>query len=431
MLGLTGSGPLPAAAALTLLRGLRACADPPAPAQLARHVPYDVPGTALLTGRETLPEILLRLSDLRVADPGRSHPGRSDPGGGEGGDAGDRAPLLRFLGSVAADGDLAAYVQQVGLRALLAPLAPLPGPPAGHPPAGAERLIVQIRVEAAGPEHVEDRTYELRGAYYRQPLDGGPMRRVAALPPSEPFRRSELTGAGSARMSAWTELAREVRGAGGGVRVEFLLPRDLLGHSAELWSAGPSRMPLGQHHPVVVRSLDRYIDFWLDLEPWRQRWRHLWQDPPGGGWSGGGSGGPRDGDGDVLERIEWPPLDAPVGAELVAWLALRPALACLGLTVPYDRLPAHLRKAVVDEALIAEGVPVLLWRRDPGDPDELVSALRTHPPARLRDLPETVHRCRKHGRAAGAQDVRNNITLLWDDPDCVDADQDPPYAGMA
>jgi hypothetical protein len=115
---------------------------------------------------------------------------------------------------------------------------------------------------------------------------------------------------------------------------------------------------------------------------------------------------------------------------VIEWLTRRPELACLGLAVPYDRLTADLRDAVHD-ALRNEGVPVMLWRRDHGGRQELVTALRTHAPARLSDLPETVHRCRKHGRIAGADDVRNNITLLWDDPDCVDADQDMPYAGMA
>ncbi|MEU6853319.1 hypothetical protein ABZ901_25755, partial [Actinacidiphila alni] len=410
VLGLTGAAPLSPADSVTVLTALRAGdRQSPSPAQLARHIPYDAPGTALLTGRETLPEILLRLSDLRGGEP--------DGGAGA-------TPLLRFLTAVAADTDLAAHGRWGALRDVLAALGPVPAAaavPARGGKAAAERLIVQIRVEAVDPEHVEDARYELRGAYYRQPVDGGgPLRRVASLPPSEPFRRSELTGAGSARMSAWTELAREVRGAGGGVRVEFLLPEALLGYSAELWSAGPARAPLGQHHPVVVRSLERYADPWLDPEPWRQRWRRLQQEPP------------RDGadPGDALDLIGWPPMRARAAAEVVEWLVRRPELACLGLTVPYDRLTAPLRDAVHD-ALRNEGVPVMLWRRDRSDRDELVTALRAHAPARLRDLPETVHRCRKHGRVAGDDDVRNNITLLWDDPDCVDADQDMPYAGMA
>ncbi|MFF7159573.1 hypothetical protein [Streptomyces sp. NPDC008139] len=45
-----------------------------------------------------------------------------------------------------------------------------------------------------------------------------------------------------------------------------------------MWSAGPTRTPLGQHHPVVVRSLERYTDSWV-IGAWRQRWQHLRRDP--------------------------------------------------------------------------------------------------------------------------------------------------------
>ena len=413
VLGLTGAAPLSAAACLRLIGALRGLVPAPAPAQLARHIPYGVPGTALLGGGQTLPEIVLRLSDRR---------GAPDPG-----------PLLRFLTALAADRELTAYARLAPLRGLLADLgAAAPGSP------GAGRLIVQIRVDAVDPEHVADRRYELRGAYYRQPLDGGPLRWLGALAPSEPFRRGELTGRGSARMTAWAEPAREIR-SGGGVRIEFLLPQDLLGHRADLWSAGPSRTPLGRQHPVVVRSLERYTSPWLDPTPWRRRWSSLDEDVPPPDPEPGQDRDPDDGRaptaapgtaGDPLERIAWPMLDPQDAAGFTEWLIGQPELACLGLCVPYDRLAAKLREAVLD-ALFVEGVPVMVWRGDPGDPGELVGALRRHAPERLRDLPETVHHCRRHGRTAGESHVSNSITLLWDDPTCVDADQDLPYAGMA
>lgn len=391
--GLTGASPLPPGPAIGLVQALFEVTDPPPPDRLVRHVPYDAPGTGQLTGGETLPEILLRLSDRRR---------------GEG-----REPLLRFLHAVAYDETLAAHAQLDALRTLLTAL----GAPAA-PVRAAEarsRLIVQIRVEACGAPHVEDEWYQLWGSYYRQPADGGPLTRVRTLEPTEPFRRSELTDVGSARLSGWRELARDVRGASGGVRVEFLLPAALLGHCAELWSLGPSRTPVGRHHPVVVRSLERYSDHWLDQRPWQRRWDHLCDDGPYP---------------DALDRIEWPPLDGDPMAGLARLLAHRPELACLGLAEPYDRLTARHRDAVHD-ALWMEGVPVMVWRRGDGEPGELMDALRRHAPPRLRDLPETVHHCRKQGRTCGDTDVRNNITLLWDDPSCVDADQDLPFAGMA
>lgn len=397
VLGLTGAAPVDGRAVVDLVEVLHpvAALPPdrvPTTYELARHVPRDAPGTRLLTGAETLPEILLRLSDLR-------------------GPHGPR-PLLDFLRGLAADRELAAHRELEPLRALLRDLMDREGAggvPAA-PPAPEGRLIVQIRVEAVDPEHVEDGRYELRGAYYRQPPDGGPLVRLGALPPSEPIPRSELTGTGSARLAAWSDLARAVRGASGGVRVEFLLPAALLGHRAEVWSAGASRTPLGLHHPVVVRSLERYSDPWINPEPWRRRWDRLRWDPPRA---------------EPLARIAWPPL-----TDLTAWLLREPESAAVGLATSYDDLSATARDAVRD-ALFLEGVPVMVWRRGPGDPREIVSALRPFAPARLRDLPDAVHRCRKHGRTAGEADVRNNITLLWDDPDCVDADQDLPFAGMA
>lgn len=419
--GLTGVSPLPPRQAVDLVRALYGVPGLPGPERLVHLVPAGARGTSGLTGRETLPQILLRLSDRRRAA------GRAPR-------AEDREPLLRFLHAVAYGKSLSGDGRRLDpLRGLLAGL----GPPAGGPAAGG-RLIVQIRVEPVDAPHVADEQYQMWAAYYRLPADGGPLEHVRSLEPTGPFPRSALADVGSARMTGWRELAREVRAADGRVRVEFLLPADLLGHRAELWSAGPSQTPLGRHHPVVVRSLERYSDHWLDQEPWRRRWSHLCQEPPGQDGEDGEDGeygeDPEDREGgttrDPLDRIAWPPLDEGPVPALVRWLAQRPELACLGLTEPYDRLTAR-NKAAVSEALFMEGVPVMVWRRDCGDPGELLDALRDHSPRRLRDLPEIVHHCRRQGRTAGEADVRNNITLLWDDPYCVDADQDMPFAGMA
>ncbi|WP_225846519.1 hypothetical protein [Streptomyces sp. HPF1205] len=427
---LNGVSPLPSGEAVELVRALYGVPELPGPERLVHHVPAGVRGTGGLTGRETLPQILLRLSDRRRA------PGRGPrPEDGE--------PLLRFLHAVAHDRTLPGDRRRLDpLRDLLTAL----GPPPRRAAVGG-RLIVQIRVEPVDAPHVADEQYQMWAAYYRLPAEDGPLEHVRSLEPTAPFPRSALADVGSARMTGWRELAREVRAAEGKVRVEFLLPATLLGHRAELWSAGPSQTPLGRHHPVVVRSLERYSDHWLDQGPWRRRWDHLCQDPPeygdGNGEDGlagrdgeareagaGGAGSTGGTGGDPLDRIAWPPLDEGPVPALIRWLAQRPELACLGLSEPYDRLTAR-NKAAVSDALFMEGVPAMVWRRDRGDPAELLDALRDHSPKRLRDLPETVHHCRRQGRTAGEADVRNNITLLWDDPYCVDADQDMPFAGMA
>ncbi|MFF3085092.1 hypothetical protein ACFVRB_08585 [Streptomyces nojiriensis] len=401
---LTRPVPLPVETLLEIIGTLRALSPPPRPAQLAQHLPWGK-NLTLLTGQETVPQIMLRLTDRR-----------GEP---------DACELLCFLRALATHAHPALHGQLGSLRALLDRLtaseaAEAPEARAEHAADAAatdgSRLIVQIRLEAEDAEHVDDGRYRLHAAYYRQPLPGGPLRLGGTLGRTESFAKSELIGAGSARLAGWPDLIRAVRGAARtAVRIEFLLPRPLLGHPAELWSPGAAGRPLGQHQPVVVRSLERYTDAWLDVEPWRARWNHLQTQGT---------------DADTLDHIGWPPLDAAEAAGLAQWLAEQPTLACMGLDTPYDGLRPDIR-AAVDDALFTDGVPVLLWRRGSGEAAELMEVLREHKPRSLAELPVTVHQCRRSGRTADATDVRNNITLLWDDPDCVDPEQDSPYVGMA
>ncbi|MEU9623225.1 hypothetical protein ACIO8F_32600 [Streptomyces sp. NPDC087228] len=404
VLTLGRSMPLPTDDFLQVIEILRALSAPPRPAQLLRYLPSGSRLT-LLTGEDTLPEIMVRLADRRGEQ--------------------DADELLGFLRAFSTHADPPLHGELATLRALLDRLnIPRTSPRAaldtsahdnGATPQDS-RLIVQVRLEAEDAEHIDDGRYRLQAAYYRQPLLNGPIQLIGTLGRTESFRKSELIGAGSARLAGWSELARAVRGAARNtVRVEFLLPRSLLGHAAELWSAGASHRPLGHHHPVVVRSLERYTDAWLDVEPWRARWNHLQAQGP---------------EADALDRIGWPQLDNAEATSLAPWLAEQPSLACMGLETPYDGLHPDAR-AAVDDAMFTDGVPVLLWRRGPGEASELMKVLREHNPSRLAELPTTVLKCRRNGRAGGATDVRNNITLLWDDPDCVDPEQDSPYVGMA
>ncbi|MFD7838866.1 hypothetical protein [Streptomyces sp. NPDC059761] len=403
VLALCRSVPLATEDFLQVIELLRALSAPPRPAELLRYLPSGRRLT-LLTGEDTLPEIVMRLADRR---------------GGH-----DIDELLNFLRAFSINEDSPLHGELATLRALLEHLdtpknlsrAALGASAHDIDAPHDSRLIVQVRLEAEDAEHVDDGRYRLQASYYRQPLLGGPMKLIGSLGCTESFRKSELIGAGSARLAGWAELARAVRGAARNtVRVEFLLPRSLLGHAAELWSAGAAHRPLGHHHPVVVRSLERYTDAWLDVEPWRARWNHLQAQGP---------------EADVLDRIGWPQLDNADASCLAQWLAEQPSLACVGLETPYDGLRPDMR-AAVDDAVFTDGVPVLLWRRGPGEASELMKVLREHSPSRLSDLPTAVLKCRRNGRSGGATDVRNNITLLWDDPDCVDPEQDSPYVGMA
>ncbi|MFD5816522.1 hypothetical protein [Streptomyces sp. NPDC127038] len=384
---------------LSLIKPLRALTSQPRPQKLHAYLLGSSKGVNTLRGNETLPEILARLADLR-----------GDP---------NLTAMFRFLRSFSSDVESPVYEELEPVRDVLARMR-IHCNSAGegdNAPSDGYRLIVQIRVEPEDAEHEPNGRYRLNASFYRQGLSGGRLERVGSLGQVESFSKNELIGEGSARLTRWADLAREFRSsASGHVRIEFLLPTSLLSHPAELWSTGATRRPLGQHHPVVIRSLERYIDAWLDTRPWRERWNSLQQ---------------KEGEVEVdaLDLIGWPVLESEKAAEFTRWVAARPALACLGLSVPYNELDPAMRDAV-DDAIFTEGMPVLLWRRDKGAISELLDALREIKPNCLTDLPVTVHMCRRGGRVAGPDDVRNNITLLWDDPDCLDPDQDTPFAGM-
>ncbi|MBO1419800.1 hypothetical protein [Streptomyces sp. FH025] len=390
VLALTADTGLPVDTLLRVVRLLRALDPQPGPERLLGHVPQDAPGRSLLDSRATLPEILARLLDRRGAP--------------------DAEPALSFLAGLAADPQLApAHPRLAELASLLNSLGV--AVPEARAAAGS-RLIVQIRLDPETPEHIERSRYLLRASYYRQPLEGGRFHRLNVLPATASLAKDDLIAQGSARLAEWKELLVEMRAAyDDAVRIEFLLPVPLLGHSAELWSPSRYGQRLGHHHPVVVRSLERYADPWVPTTAWRERWRHLF------------AGGIER---DAVDRIGWPPLVPERAAELPSWLDDQPTLACLGLDTPYDDLDPRVRDAVQD-AIVVGGIPAVLWPRTPGDPAALVEALREHSRRSLVQLPEAVHR---HRRKTRASDGRDGMTLLWDDPDCVDPDQDALFPGM-
>ncbi|MEV6978100.1 hypothetical protein [Kitasatospora sp. NPDC093806] len=358
-----------------------------APAALNRLVPENTRGLRRLTGQETLPELLVRIVN------------RPDP------DLLD--PLVAFLRALGAHPTVACrelpalrhFVKTFGRR--------IPAPRTGD---AAERLIIQVRLDEATAPGKKDSGYRLHISYYRQPLAGGRFRRVGSLDPKW-FAKSELVGDGSARLNNWMELRREMRESTDPVRIEFLLPHSILGHAAELWSSETTRRPLGRFHPVVVRSLERYTEHNVNFANWRTRWEHL-----------------NAAELDDTERVGWPSLDPAQIDALSKWLDDHRKLACLGLNVPYEELDPDVRD-LVDDAMIVDGVPVLIWRRTAGHADPLVATLRGHGSGRLAELPETVHHYREKLRTKVA-DAHHTVTLLWEDPDCVDPDQDGQFPGM-
>ncbi|MFE3876461.1 hypothetical protein ACFXPX_18980 [Kitasatospora sp. NPDC059146] len=390
VLALTAETGLPARALLHAITLLRTLDPAPGPHQLLLHVPPNAPGRHRIDERTTLPEVLTRLLD---------HFGGPDAG-----------YALAFLDGLARDRDLLLRHPRLGdLGALLCSL------PVARPAPREEtavRLIVQIRLEPETPEHIEAGRYHLRASCYRQPLAGGPIARLHDLVATDSLALEDLVAEGSARLAGWQTLLAELgRNRRSPVRIEFLLPRELLGHSAELWSPTLDGRRIGLLHPVVVRYLDRYINPWLQTEAWYDRWEHLFADTL---------------DRDAADRIDWPPLHPERVADLPGWLDGRPTVACLALDTPYDELDPRVRAAVLD-AVEIDGVPAMLWRRTPGAPTEVVDALLRNRPRSLAHLPEAVHRHRKVTREAPTQD---GVALFWDDPNCMDPDQDAGFPGM-
>lgn len=162
-----------------------------APARPARHLPEDIPGLRERdTAEMTLPAILDLLVN-RIDD---------DPLG----------PLVAFLRSLGDNPEVTRQHPLPALRRFLA--AHADRAPATAPAAApGERLIVQVRLDEEGPVHTGDTRYRLHVSYYRQPLTGGPFRRVGSHHDDKAFTRSELLRAGGARLVAWKELNLALR----------------------------------------------------------------------------------------------------------------------------------------------------------------------------------------------------------------------------
>ncbi|MEK2493428.1 hypothetical protein WN990_28125 [Kitasatospora purpeofusca] len=354
-----------------------------------RYLPEDTPGlrernTAAFTLPELLDLLLTRIDDDRLG------------------------PLVAFLRKLCNDPAVDKHPLPALRRFLAAHAHQEPAAAATAP----ERLIIQVRLDEAGAPQAGDTRYRLHVSYYRQPLIGGPFRRIGSNQDEPVFTKSELLRVGAARLVAWKELNLALR-TPDPVRIEFLLPRSILGYTAELWSTDATRRPLGEFHPVVVRQLERYREP-LGLARWRQRWANLQTH-------GADSN-------EVLKRIEWPPLDQPSAKGLLRWLVSKKHIACLGLTVPYEQLDPEVQYAV-DTTMYYGGVPVLIWRRVSGGQDPLIAALSGYETTRLAELPDVVHQYRQDvsGPDLAPEDT---LALLWDDPDCVDPDQDYSFPGI-
>ncbi|MDI9836168.1 hypothetical protein [Streptomyces sp. KAU_LT] len=378
--------------------------------------------------RPLLPDVMFRLYDARR------------PAGGPDTRHTDLCDFLRMLDAESGrTGRLGTLIAAVVRNDRDRHRGPQAGPTATAPQ--ERRVVIQIRVEeedAPCDEPLDRRHYSLRGFHYESGPGDKPVFHCS-WPLSGRFTGDELEARGRDFLATWRghehddwEVNR---------RVEFLLPDSLLGHPAELWPSGSSGKPLSRRCHVVVRSLRRYKDTSLHGE-WRRRWAALDRDCAPG---------------DALERIGWmrpdlsraraetdvdcrgtawscpdskyEPLRLRDPADVEDWLRQHIDLACLGLGTPYDPGDPLVREAVTD-ALLEDGIPVMIWRRDEGDAVDFVDLLRrVRPPGLLAELPDSVLEARRHNRTDTAS-LGHHITLLWDDPTCVFSSQDGQMPGI-
>jgi hypothetical protein len=371
----------------------------------------------------TLPQVLFQLYDARVPSSDRDAP---------------RRQLCDFLRLLTEEPEPSSRLASLLASVLGREAAASPAP---APVAAERQVVIQIRVEeedAPSDLPYTQRRYSMRGFHYEGSGGERPDFHCSCDWPDF-FTGDELGDCGRDFLADWH--AREAGDWGPGKRVEFLLPDSLLGYAAETWPGGSSGVPLSRSCQVVVRSLRRYKDSSLHRE-WAQRWQALDRDcPPGDaleriGWMSPGSGIRADADEDVNScSVTWScpvskyqPLLLTDAADVEHWLRINPDLACLGLGAPYDHQEPLMRDAVLD-ALLEDGIPVMVWRRDAGDPAHLLDALRDgEPPALLAELPHSVLALRKRERR-NPESLGKHITLLWDDPTCVFSTQDSQMSG--
>ncbi|WP_159027875.1 effector-associated domain 2-containing protein [Streptomyces pactum] len=213
-----------------------------------------------------------------------------------------------------------------------------------------------------------------------------------------------------ARFDTFFEKAQDLSG-GLPSRVEFMLPRSLLGLPVDRWSVSSrsngspgTGLPLGVLCPVVVRDLERPTD-----PRARERWAHRWREYE------------RSLDLSA-ERAVW----LPCGREQDPSRSMRKFALALAVVVEppsrHDRAPAGAVARAVGMALDA-GVPVVLWGRDEGDTDGYVESGALHSTTRRlisggspARLPERITSLRRRALDSGTPSPAEQLALVWDDP---------------
>lgn len=309
-------------------------------------------------------------------------------------------PLLAFLHAllplVKGDNEKAA------LQAWLAEEQPAPAPLPPPPPAPTSAVLL-IQIESS--KFVSD-AYRLKAW-----LLG--VARPACMSPGD----VDLTRAALPEQVAQLCRAVERQGVPSECcRLEFLLPRALLGFDVDQWPIEDELMmeplPLGQMHRIVLRSLDRQR-IPAAQEALRKRWAQLREQ--------------------ARTPCRWsatlpatPPcpvvrLDRPGGKPLLALLLDAPMVVGALMARAPEPTPTQPQHDLLGPLLKA-GVPFACWLR--GESGELAELIDVP----LESLPERVQNLRN---AAEASEEPNHpgrrLVLMWDNPELLSPDLDPAH----
>lgn len=323
-------------------------------------------------------------------------------------------PLLTFVELVAAESEPAvaaglrewsgSVARRLGLAERLREIRQRAAEQASSVPGMAEAyLIIKVEADALDDDHFHVRTWKQLGAPW-QPEPGEDFTGdLAAV-------QRHVTDVLADAEAGWAEDAEIIR-------LEFLLPRELLTLPVDQWPAGveenPPR-PLGLQYQVVVRSLDR-----MQAKKWHRRWRQRWAtlsgsrlEVPRTAVLPSGEPDRMPGAAELVIRTGSPGpaelrrLDATLAAHHQPLLVLERPLSRMSGDRP-DEVSVGLRA----------GVPLMLWQRDERFAEEFESVLGELL-APDRDLRESARMLRIEAfRAEDPEShVGSHITLLWDDP---------------
>ena len=198
----------------------------------------------------------------------------------------------------------------------------------------------------------------------------------------------------------------------GGLRLEFLLPLDLLNLPVDQWSKerdpddGP--VPLYRHYPVVVRSLDRIRDP-RRRRVWNQRWSRLRDHPRSVEFLA--SRGPDHRLEEEIQREE----------RIVTMILSEP---------PPGRSDGAAREIRI---AIRTGVPIVIWHRSelptPTFLDMVESLVAD---GGMAELPDRASRLRiTTSMNEDDREVGQGLVLLWDDPSRLPGEFERPRGEVA